>query len=203
MTGAHLSMVELLAVRDGDRSEPALAAAHLHIEGCGLCREELSRLHQRTAHLRALPMLTPPADLFPAVRTVIRQEKQVRWGRRIAVAGLAAAASLAIALVGGDLADPDLLRAEAKLDEAMMQSEVLERTLQEVRPDDQVLDGGTVYVIVKLEDRIASVDARLAEVARLEREHRLLREVQLWQERVGLMNELVKVRVTRTANVTP
>lgn len=203
MTGAHLSMIELLAVRDGDRSEPALAAAHRHAAECEICQGELARLHQRTAHLRALPTLRPSVDAFPAVRMEIRREKRARWGRRAAVAALAAAASLAVALVGGDLADPELLNAEAKLDEAILQSEMLERTLHQVRPNDQVLDGGTVYVIVQLEDQIAGVDARLAEVARMERERRLLQEVQLWQERVGLMNELVKVRVARTANAAP
>lgn len=50
----HLSMEQLLAVRDGDRSEPVLAGAHRHLADCATCQAELNRLHQRTARLRAL-----------------------------------------------------------------------------------------------------------------------------------------------------
>ena len=43
----HLTMTQLLAVRDGDRSEPDLAEAHTHVAACEACQRELDRLHQR------------------------------------------------------------------------------------------------------------------------------------------------------------
>jgi len=51
----HLSMDQLIALRDDDRSEPGNAEALGHFADCQHCQGELDRLHQRTARLRALP----------------------------------------------------------------------------------------------------------------------------------------------------
>ncbi|MCA9763258.1 MAG: hypothetical protein KC544_09045, partial [Gemmatimonadetes bacterium] len=64
-----------------------------------------------------------------------------------------------------------------------------------------VLDGWTVEVVIDLEDRIAQVDARLQDAVMLERQARLAHEASLWQERVGLMNALVNVHLTKATNV--
>jgi len=82
----------LIAVRDGDRSEPGYAAARQHADGCAACRAELDRLHQRTAQLRALATLEPAHSAFPAVRQRLEADRRHRWQRRLSWAGLAAAA---------------------------------------------------------------------------------------------------------------
>ena len=63
----HLSMEQLVSLR-GPGTEPGTAEARRHVETCELCRDELDRLHQRVARLKALPSLQPPRDTWPAIR---------------------------------------------------------------------------------------------------------------------------------------
>src|SRR5690606_37539370 len=191
----HLSMELLLAVRDGERSEPEQVAAHAHVASCDACRSELDRLHQRTAMLRALPTLAPARSAFPAVQRQMADDLRHRWQRRFAIGGLAAAAALAIAVVGNDLAHPAELDASEQLETAMTRSEVLERALNAWRPETRAMDAHTAEIVIELEDRIADVDGRL------ERARRLAEQVELWQERVGLMSALVDVHLTKATNV--
>jgi len=195
MSQEHLSMELLLAVRDGERSEPEQVAAHAHVASCEACRSELDRLHQRTAMLRALPTLTPARSAFPAVQRQMADDLRHRWQRRFAIGGLAAAAALAIAVVGNDLAHPAELDASEQLETAMTRSEVLERALNAWRPETRAMDAHTAEIVIELEDRIADVDGRL------ERARRLAEQVELWQERVGLMSALVDVHLTKATNV--
>lgn len=201
MSDLHLSMEQLLAVRDGDRSEPAFAEAHLHVERCAACRGELDRLHQRTARLRALPALEPARNQLPAVqqRLTVAHRRDLRrtWGR----VGMALAASLTLAVVGRDLTRPSRLDAEAELRTAMSQSQLLEQRLHDWNPDARVLNGHAAEMVVELEDRIAELDGKLAQTARLDAKDRLDQQVKLWNERVGLMNALVDVHVTKASNV--
>ena len=65
-----------------------------------------------------------------------------------------------------------------------------------------MVDGHTARIAGVLEDRIAEVDEQL-QAAELERsaaahDRELL---QLWRERVGLLDALVDVHVTRASNV--
>ena len=201
MTQDHLSMELLLAVRDGDRSEPALLAAHEHVGACAVCQAELDRLHQRTARLKALATLEPARNQFPAVRARLADDRRLHWQRRLAFGGLAAAATLTLSVVGYDLVRPARLDASAQLETAMTRSETLEQTLTAYRPESRVIDTRTAQVVIELEDRIAAVDARLARVASLDRDKRLAEQVSLWQERVGLMSALVDVHFSKATNV--
>jgi len=201
MTTVHLSMEQLLAVRDGDRSEPALAEAHRHAAECPSCTAELGRLHQRTARLRALPTLAPVRSQYPAVRGRIAWDRKQSRLRLIAAVTLTAAAALVITVIGHDLMAPTRLDAEQQIATAMSSSQQLERALRQIKPDERVIDGQTAQIVIQLEDRIADLDAQLADVASLQRDIRLEREAQLWQARVGLMNALVDVHVTKASNV--
>jgi len=201
MSDRHLGMGELLAVRDNDRSEPGFILAHQHVAGCEACRREVERLHQVTARLRALPTLEPQTDQFPAIRARLAWERRQRWTRRIGGLGVAAAAVLAVFLIGNDLARPPALDAEQQIDSLMSRSERLEQTLRAWRPEARVLDGHTVEVVLELEDRIADVDQRLQGTIRLQPPRRRANEAALWQERVGLMNALVNVHLTKATNV--
>lgn len=201
MSDRHLGMDSLLAVRDGDRSEPAYLEAHRHVEQCEACRAEVARLHQLAARLKALPTLEPTTDQFPAVRARLHWERRHRMQWRLGAVGIAAAALLAVGLVGNDLARPQPLDAEQQLDSLMTRSQLLEQTLRAYDAENRVLDGWTVEVVIDLEDRIAQVDARLQDAVMLERQARLAHEASLWQERVGLMNALVNVHLTKATNV--
>lgn len=106
-----------------------------------------------------------------------------------------------IAVVGRNLVQPPPLDAEQQLATAMTDSQLLEQQLREWHPDSRMLDAQTAVVVIQLEDRIAALDAELASVATRRAEERRDRELALWQRRVGLMNALVDVHVTKASNV--
>lgn len=196
----HLTMAELLALRDGDRSEPAFAAAAHHLDRCTACRDELDALHQRTARLRALGGVAPGSDQLVRFQDHLNL-RQIRRRRVISLVGMAAAAILVLGVVGRNLMVPSTLDAEQRIASAISDSQQLEQTLRNWAPDSRVMDGRTALVVIEIEDRIAAVDAQLQVAARLRRQQRIEREVSLWQERVGLMNALVDVHLTKANNV--
>ena len=200
----HLTMEQLLALREPG-SEPGAAAARAHVEGCAACAAELDRLHQRVARLRALPTLTPARDRWPAVQARRRAERRMVVLKRAGIATLAMAASLAgFALVRPAQApagQPTAVVA-TELAEVKENSQALEGVLQAYNLEGRVVDGHTARIAGVLEDRIAEVDQQL-QAAELERsaathDRELL---QLWRERVGLLDALVDVHVTRASNV--
>ena len=87
----HCSIEELLEVRNGEGS----MGAKIHVDECDECRDELDRLHQRVASLKALPSLNAPRDRWPLVREQIVASRQRLWWTRM---GWAAAAAIALAL---------------------------------------------------------------------------------------------------------
>ena len=202
----HLTMEQLVALRDG-ASEPGTAAAREHIESCAHCGAELDRMHQRIARLRALPTLRPSRDLWPQIdaeRRRLRRGRQARWA---GIGGLALAASLAgVAAIGpsGEPAEPTLAEVpvEEELAAVRERSQTLETMLDAYDPDARVIDGQTARVAQLLEDKIAIVDQEL-QVTELRREAPDQDEVllDLWRERVGLLDALVDVHVTRASNV--
>ena len=68
-------------------------------------------------------------------------------------------------------------------------------------PDERVINGGTAIVVIQLENKIAAIDAEIAGTARLDQAVRIESELKLWQQRVGLMNALVDVHLTKAGNV--
>ncbi len=61
--------------------------------------------------------------------------------------------------------------------------------------------GRSAALCADLEDSIAVIDDELADATRAERAARQVELVQLWRERVDLMQQLVSLRVTRAAYV--
>ena len=195
----HLSMEALLRLREAGR-EPGDATARTHLESCPACRAEHDRLHQRVARLRALPALRPTRDRWPEVATRVRLERRVRRQRLGGLVGLAAAASIAAAaLIGRAGGDP--ARGEQEISQAMASSQALESALSQYQPENRVLDGRTAGIAQELEDRIARVDRELEMAELLERQTRDAQLLKLWRERVGLLDALVDVHVTRASNV--
>jgi hypothetical protein len=196
----HLSMEQLIALRDDDRSEPGLASGLQHFASCLHCQSELERLHQRTARLRALPALAPATNEFPAVHQRITVARQ-RRARGAASLGLAVAATLVLTVIGRDLVHPKRLDAEQMLQNEMSQSQRLEQALNRWNPDQRVIDGHTAIVVIQLEKKIADLDAQLAAAANRKDTAPIENEIKLWQQRVGLMNALVEVHLTKASNV--
>ncbi len=194
----HLSMEAMLSLREPG-AEPGSAAAREHVNQCPQCQAELDRLHQRVARLKALAPLRPSRNWWPETAARFRAERRQRRNRLVGFTGLAAAASLALVLSVGRLSHPPLANAE-QLTQAMERSQALESALSAYNPEGRVLDGRTAGMAQELEDRIARVDREL-EVAELSRQQARDDELlKLWRERVGLLDALVDVHVTRASN---
>jgi hypothetical protein len=188
----HCTMDDLLALRDGEAS----VWARRHVDECAACRAELDGLYQRVAQLKALPALRPPRDRWGVVRdTIVAQRTQRR--RRWAGYGLATAAAVVGLMVLGPMFGNIGIADE--LAQAKQQSAQLESTLQDYDPESRVMSGREAEITARLEDQIAQVDGRLADLdAQAAREAQL---VDLWRQRVQLMEQLVQVRVTRAKYV--
>jgi hypothetical protein len=171
----HLSMDQLVALREPG-VEPGDRAAREHLDGCPVCRDELERLHQRVARLKALPALRPARDRWPAVQ-----------------------AQLAADSVGG-VDGPEPAVASTEISQAMERSRALEEAIEFYNPGARVLDGRTARVAQEIEDRIAALDHEL-ELLDASPSSGEIRQLELWRERVGLLDALVDVHVTRASNV--
>jgi predicted anti-sigma-YlaC factor YlaD len=193
----HCTMNDLIALRDGEGS----AQAQRHLDECEACRQEFDRLHQRVAGLRALAALRPPRDRWTTVRELIQSE---RAGRRRRVAGwgsLAAAAAVALVAAGMQLArvQGSSTASAADLEALIQQSQQLEGALRSYDPTSRVLNGRAASAVAELEDRIAVIDMGLAEAQ--DRSASRNEMMDLWRQRIQLMDELVRVHVTRAAYV--
>jgi len=195
----HLSMEQLLACRESGL-EPGIAAARAHLEACPACQAEAARLDQRAARLRALPALRPARDNWQAVRGRLAAERRRRTARLAVRAGLALAAGVALVVMLRSRAN-GAGGHEVAISEAMTRSSQLEQLIQSYNPDQRVTNGRAVQMAGQLEDRIAVLDREL-EMAQLlgarERDDQLLR---LWRQRVGLLDALVDVHLTRAQAV--
>jgi hypothetical protein len=197
----HLSMESLLSLREPGR-EPGTATAQEHLHQCPRCQAELERLHQRVARLKALPPLRPGRDRWPETAARYRAERARRRTRMAGFAGLgglAAAASVALVLSIGRPTPPADPTPE-QLQEAMVRSQALETALGAYNPDGRVLDGRTARMAHELEDRIARVDRELEATELLRQQARDQELLRLWRERVGLLDALVDVHVTRASH---
>ena len=195
----HCSMEDLGALRAGEGS----VWARRHITTCAICQKELEALYQRIAQLKALPAVRPPRDRWPAVQAVIRAERSRKRRTWSAWTGsLAAAAVLAgILLLQPSTGQHGQLHAE--LGQAKQQSAALEDSLQQYDIDGRVLSGHAAAVVADLEDRISAIDGTLTQQNATVQEGEVgdAALVKLWQERVGLMRELMNARATRARYV--
>ena len=198
----HLTMEQLLAVREPGL-EPGVAGWRDHAAACDLCRAELERLDQRVARLRALPTLKPSRNRFAEIRAGARAERRRKRWAAVAVGGLALAASVTFAVVltrsPGRLGDSSAqqLSEQQELDSIIARSRSLEGAIEAYNPDQRVTDGRTAVVTASLEDRLARVDDQLQMVNTMDQSVRQEAALRLWRERVGLLNALVDVHVTR------
>ena len=196
----HLPIETLVGLRDAG-NEPGHAAAREHLDACPHCREEFERLHQRVARLKALPALRPSRDRWAGVRERVRAERRRHRARFAGLTGLAAAASVALALGVTSIRQSQPLRDPGDIQQAMVRSRALESALDRIDPESRVLDGRTAGIAQELEDRIARLDRELEMVDLMEQQSRDSELLRLWRERVGLLDALVDVHVTRASHV--
>jgi hypothetical protein len=190
----HCTMDDLLALRAGEAS----VWAREHARVCSACGAELEALYQRVARLRALPLRRSARDRWPVVRDAIRagrRRRRERWGGW----SLAAAAAVAGLVVfrpfwTGQVAGAALARAK-------QESATLEQQLRQYDPEGRVTSGREAALAAALEDGIAVIDGELARVGPPDPQAGRAALVQLWQQRVDLMQQLVSVRVTRATYV--
>jgi len=196
----HCTMTELLALREGEGT----AWAREHLDGCSFCQRELELLHGRAAALRALPAIRPPRDRWTVVREqAVREQRGTRL-RRAAWGVLALAASVTLTVGVKALNSPDGASVEGtapapELTELMAQSRELEAALESYGTDGRVLNARAAGIIAGLEDRIALVDAGIVQAGGRRDTRGDL--VDLWRNRVDLMDALVNAHVTRAAYV--
>lgn len=198
----HLSMEQLLQLR-GPVLDAGSADASRHLESCPACQAEFERLHQRVARLKALPSLRPPRDAWPAIQARVQADRRRRRVRWTGVGGLALAASVALLLLVNGVVNSSGTPSPAlqAIDAARAESQRLEGTIRALNPEARVLDGRTARVAADLEDRIAALDHQLETAQLMNRAQRNDQLLRLWRERVGLLDALVDVHVTRASNV--
>jgi hypothetical protein len=188
----HCTMAELLAVRDGEGT----AWAQAHADECPYCRQELDLVYRRVSALRALQAHRPPRDRWAVIKEQAARERRQRSVKRWGWGALAAAAGIAVLVGIRTIAVPATGDHQtAELQTLMAQSRGLEAALSSYDPDSRVLSGRAAGIIADLEDRIAIVDAGIAQADRERKPNTEL--VNLWRDRVDLMDALVNVHVTR------
>jgi hypothetical protein len=200
----HLSMEQLLALREPGL-EPGVQGWRDHAQACEICRAELDRLDQRVARLRALPTLAPGRNRYAELAARARADRRRRRFVIVSLGGVALAASVALAVVllpqapqGPTVAQ---LTEQQELEDIISQSQQLEGAIEAYNPDQRVTDGRTAVVAANLEDRLARVDQQIQLVDIMDQRVRQQEALRLWRERVGLLNALVDVHVTRAKSV--
>lgn len=208
----HLTMEQLLELREPGR-EPGFEAARVHLGACPACQAEADRLGQRIARLRALPSPRPGRDQFAAVRgryLAARNRQRLRWA---GVGSLALAASVALAVAlrpaqpGSDKGIPTRIaqqqpqQSDSVIQAMMARSQQLEAALRAYDPDSRVVDARTATIAARLEDQVDAIDRQLeiTEAVGTRVPDRRGEQLRLWRERVGLLDALVDVHLTRAS----
>jgi hypothetical protein len=199
----HLTMEQLVALREPGL-EPGVQGWRDHAVACELCRAELDLLDQRVARLRALPTLSPARNRFGEIRARVQADRRRQRTMVFSLSGLALAATvaLAVALSPGAAGVPAPSPTDQQeLEDIIARSQSLEGAIQAYNPDRRVTDGRTAMVAASLEERLARVDRQLQLVDFADQSVRQQEALRLWRERVGLLNALMDVHVTRARAV--
>lgn len=223
----HATIEQLLAIRDrairdrDGREEPDLEAIHRHVEECAVCRNELARLRNVRERLRALLEIEPSRQIWPSIleatrRRQVSRTNTIRWG---VAASVLAVAMLVGGLIGRDVTqevtiatvqqgegqqdeiqqDNGLVMTPTELEATIARSQRLETLLQRLPRRPVVVRAGTDGTIASLKNSIAMVDYTLSQpAADLSSDQSL----QLWEQRVGLMDSLVKIRYAEASQAS-
>jgi|GEM_PF-4036430 len=184
----HLTMEELLALRDGEQ----LGELARHLRECPACSTQDLAIERRREQLRALPLAPPRSDSWPALRSRIVASRR----RRVLSLGGALAAAIAFAVIAPAMllgkAQPGISPVdELEVASLVRRSQSLEAELLSL-PEPETLNIGSADAIVQVEDQIALVDECIGEVAANPDSGRALSA--LWQTRITLLETLTHLR---------
>jgi hypothetical protein len=197
---SHLTLDQLVQLREPGL-EPGVSSLRAHLESCSDCQVQAARLDQRSNRLKALNSLRPARDHWPVIERELQVQRRRTVVRRAAWMGLAAAAGFALMVaVRSNRAVQEPVD-QLAINEAVARSQQLEQLIQSYNPEARVTDGRTVRVAGELEDRIALVDQELQAAGQLNMDRRDHQMLGLWRQRVGLLNALVDVHMTRASAV--
>jgi hypothetical protein len=174
-----------------------------------VCQDEALRLSQRMARLKALPVPRPGRDQFPLVRARFVAERRTRRLIYGAAGVLALAASVLLAFVVRPadrglpvrLGPTMIAENDNELSRVMARSQQLENTLERYDVDNRAIDGRTATIAARLEDQVGTLDRQIELLGAIDRldPDRQAQRLRLWRERVGLLDALVDVHVTRAS----
>ena len=219
----HASIEQLLAIRDGNDIVADVREHELreHIQRCDQCHNELQRLTDLQQCLRELPEIDPPDVDWDRIASKARKPRVQM--QRVLTWSVAATLLVAVWLAGSfterdsetvanqlanqvtDVQESLSVNTVANvndgfaIDELIEQSQRLETVLQHMPQRPQMVRAGTDTTIQSLRNSIAMVDYTLSQPqASLDESQSRL----LWQQRVGLMDSLVKVRFAEASAAT-
>jgi len=142
---------------------------------------------QDPLNLGSLPMVTPPSDDWPSIRSALLKDQRRKRFARYSGSALAAAAVLTLA-VGLFIHQPNPALAPAgvpqTLDSVIALSQQLEARVRTIRSEVGGMPTDSLVYQVELEDMIAQVDGELS-----------MRpdSLELWSQRVNLLLDLSRL----------
>jgi len=203
----HATTEQLLSLRDGEGPAPAVEA---HVASCESCRRELARLGQIREQLQALPPIPPSQGLWKsvAVGSLARREASpFPWLSAVAIAASFVLGLALIQRLGSGVSDPEASGPETPIAEVVpsvepvslgdlqQRSRQLEAMRRAMPQHAGVVRASTARTIADLQDRVALVDMRLNAAAELDLDP--AQQQALWQERVILMQSLLRLEYAR------
>ncbi len=209
----HASIEQLLDLRDAQRQDGQTGDPELraHVDGCSVCRTELSRLNDLREHMRSLPEIKPPAGRWQAIAQAPSKSAS-SWRQPLAWA--IAASLLVVVWLAGNLSGRDAIenrvvaptgdvepaslavKRDDDVNALIDRSRRLGMLLQSLPGRPEVVRAGTDNTIASLENSLAWVNYTLnqPDTALTSGEAR-----ELWRSKVNLMDSLVKVRYTEAS----
>lgn len=192
----HPSLDELVAWRDGE----ATPATSSHMDECRECQATATDLESLRQRLRDLPAPQPPTDGWSVLEARLAGRRQARTLARCGWASAAAMVLFTVAVaVRGGIEAWEEARLTRETKALVAESQRLETILRSVDRSGRVTSSRTALAMADIEERIELVDARLAAS---QRERRSSRDVlDLWQQRVSLLDNLASAQTARVAYV--
>jgi hypothetical protein len=205
----HASLEQLMSLRD---EEPVALEVQEHVRGCEHCARTLNGMAAMREGLLRLADPLPPAEAWSRIASAA-EEPSLPKRRWLAGAGVALVASLAAALV---LVNPALrtvankgaatttvagaAAASGDIGQLQAQSQYLERAVFDLNgnAEGMPMSADSASTVAELEDRIAFVDYEINSASTHDPRNPDL--VQLWKQRVDLLQSLAAVRYAQVAD---
>ena len=202
------STEDLLRIRDGELVDASVRSA---VDADPDLQAEVERLSKTRDALRALPAFDPPPGTWEKIAAASDSHWRSRWHWPLRGAIAASVAVAAIVFVMRPPLTPEMPLPSTTVSEVpapnsgdgltrrlvtptyaslVAESARLERQLNQIGYQPRLMNAGTAATIADLEDKIEWIDAQLMYARAL---HPRQTEA-LWQNRVDLMNALLKVR---------